>query len=111
MLEISADPQPANPQQAAKVTPQSVPAELNTSSALRGMAGLAVLIVVAQNLGFPGTGDSVALDVLLLTVGCSTVTTVLAYSEDKKWMRPFWLDQIGRAYPCLLYTSPSPRDS
>lgn len=39
---------------------------------------------------------------LLLTVGCSTAKTILTYSEDRNWLRPFWLDQIGRAYPGLL---------
>ncbi len=103
MLEISNHPQPLSElDRTSGASTQTSLAEVNTSSALRGLAGLSILVVVAQNLGFPVFGGSIALDVLLLTVGCSTANTVLAYSNNRNWLRPFWLDQIGRAYPGLL---------
>jgi peptidoglycan/LPS O-acetylase OafA/YrhL len=64
-------------------------------SRVDGLAGAAMLVLVARGLGLPIPGGHLAADVVLVIVGFQLGLVVRALGGTRRWIRRYWLSAIG----------------
>ncbi|MGH1493213.1 MAG: acyltransferase family protein [Acidimicrobiales bacterium] len=72
----------------------------SSARAAPGLAGFAVLVAVAANLGLPLPGGYLAIDMLLVAIGFdlarSADPSTRPTSDDGRWLKLYWLALVGR---------------
>ncbi len=71
------------------------PRRARSQRRLQGLIGLAILVLMASNLGLPLSGGYVAVDVLLVTIGFDVARSI-ERGTDRHWLKQFWLCTLGR---------------
>ena len=99
-----------------------MPARVPRRALLAGFAAVAAIgaALAVRSMRFPpDTTPEGAYLRIAYNVGLGKVRECFAYLEDHAQHAAYSIrdyrrkasDRVGAAYPCLLYTSPSPRDS
>ncbi len=73
-----------------------------TPSRATGPAGLAIVVLVAGNLGLPIDGSHLAVDALLVTIGYETARSIQRATRHRQWQPRYRNDMLTPLLPPLL---------